>query len=72
MALLLVDDAREFHTRMKPACVFVWLMWWNGVCVCVCDESKACKGPLSPLPSTPIPDGVSLGPLMNIDAWGHG
>lgn len=39
------------------------------LCV-VCDESKACEAPLSPLPSPPGPDGVSLGLLMNIDMRG--
>lgn len=37
-----------------------------------CAESKASEAPLSPLPSPQRPDGVSLGPLMNIDMRGLG
>lgn len=36
--------------------------------MCARVESKAS---LPPAPD-PIPDGVSLGSLMNMDAWGHG
>lgn len=41
--------------------------WWV-----LCSESKACGSPLSPLPSPPGADGVSSGPLMNIDTRGLG
>lgn len=55
----------------------VFLFGWCGgmVCAYVCVRTlnqKRKKGRLSPLPSTPIPDGVSLGPLINIDVRGHG
>lgn len=45
------------------------------MCAYVCGRAlnqRREKGRLSPLPSTPIPDGVSLGLLMNIDVRGHG
>lgn len=62
--------SRVSHSHEAGMCFcLAYVVEW---CVCVRAESKACKGPLSPLPSTPIPDGVSLGPLMNIDVWGHG
>lgn len=47
-------------------CHFAYVVEWRGVCLC------RIKAPLSPLPSTPRPDGVSLGLLMNIDARGRG
>lgn len=51
------------------ACVVEWCVH---MFVCARSVKGVEKGRLSPLPSTPIPDGVSLGPLMNIDVWGHG
>lgn len=57
-----------FPSSIVMQCV-VLLMQWNGV---LCAESKAFQAPLSPLPSPPRPDGVSLGPLMNIDMRGLG
>lgn len=49
-------------------CYFAYAVEWCAMCA----ESKACNAPLSPLPSPPRPDGVSLGPLMNIDMRGLG
>lgn len=49
-------------------CAVILPLWWNDpLHMCVRADSEAFKARLSPLVSPLRPDGVSLGPLMNMD-----